>query len=513
MLTTTYPSSIGTVTRHYDEAGREYDLVDWASNTTTFVHDPDGNLTSQTTPNNITSTYTFDADDQTSAVGHVNTSTSSTLGAWSYTRYADGQLNSVTSTGIGTNRTWAYDALTRINTVSGRTYANTYDTAGNLHQQDSNTANSQTFDNANQLSTQVTGTTTTNFTYNNEGDRTQAAITGGATTNYSYDQANRYTGTSGNSSYTYNGDGLRMVRTVLTVTSYQAWDLTGPLPLLLVDGSTDFIYGPDGLPLEQIATATKWLYHDEAGSTRLITDGTGTSKGNYSYNTWGAIASHGGTSDTNLQYDGQYTDANGYQYLRNRYYDTSTGQFVTRDSLEAETRSVYGYVGNDPLNQADPAGLSTCGKPKNPLDFVGSLIDCGSKAAPDCFAWQQGCQSLVSTATSGKVCSRRFDAGCSEPIAEAQFEVCPAYGCVKETFDGVHWRFHYGLGMAFGLGEGLSLDQSSCAPHDELFGMLPPFGPTFDTNRPDGGNWSSPGLSLSYVPEVILGFGAVHWYR
>lgn len=54
----------------------------------------------------------------------------------------------------------------------------------------------------------------------------------------------------------------------------------------------------------------------------------------------------------------QYTDAEtGFQYLRARYYDPATGQFLTRDPIEAQTREAYGYVGGNPLNETDPTGL------------------------------------------------------------------------------------------------------------------------------------------------------------
>ena len=50
----------------------------------------------------------------------------------------------------------------------------------------------------------------------------------------------------------------------------------------------------------------------------------------------------------------------GFVYLRARYYDPATGQFLTRDTLEAVTRSAYGYVGGNPLNGSDPSGLVPC---------------------------------------------------------------------------------------------------------------------------------------------------------
>jgi hypothetical protein len=45
-------------------------------------------------------------------------------------------------------------------------------------------------------------------------------------------------------------------------------------------------------------------------------------------------------------------------YLRARYYDPGTGQFISRDPIEALTREPYGYTGGNPLNRTDPEGLN-----------------------------------------------------------------------------------------------------------------------------------------------------------
>ncbi len=39
------------------------------------------------------------------------------------------------------------------------------------------------------------------------------------------------------------------------------------------------------------------------------------------------------------------------------FYDPTTSQFLSRDPLEALTRSPYGYVDGNPLDATDPAGL------------------------------------------------------------------------------------------------------------------------------------------------------------
>ncbi len=59
-----------------------------------------------------------------------------------------------------------------------------------------------------------------------------------------------------------------------------------------------------------------------------------------------------------LGFTGEYTDAEtGFVYLRARHYDPATGQFLTRDPLEALTRSPYGYVEGNPVNLTDPSGV------------------------------------------------------------------------------------------------------------------------------------------------------------
>jgi len=48
--------------------------------------------------------------------------------------------------------------------------------------------------------------------------------------------------------------------------------------------------------------------------------------------------------------------------MRARYYDPSTGRFISKDPVEGilinpQTQNPYAYAGNDPINRADPSGL------------------------------------------------------------------------------------------------------------------------------------------------------------
>jgi RHS repeat-associated protein len=183
--------------------------------------------------------------------------------------------------------------------------------------------------------------------------------------------------------YTYNGDGLRTSKTspTGTVTTY-TWDQSGALPYLIAettDGNTTrYVYGPGGLPIEdqQPDASFRYYHHDQLGSTRLITDASGTNIGTATYNPYGKRSSKTGAT-TPLGYGGQYTDAEtGYQYLRARYYDPGTGQFTTADPIRAITRAPYDLAADSPLDSVDPTGLWGW----NPIDdAVQAWNDTGGK--------------------------------------------------------------------------------------------------------------------------------------
>jgi RHS repeat-associated protein len=105
-----------------------------------------------------------------------------------------------------------------------------------------------------------------------------------------------------------------------------------------------------------------FLHQDQVGSTRLLTDSTGAVAGTYSYDAYGNTTAHTGTASTPLEWQGQYLDSeSGLYYLRARYYDPTTAQFITRDPLDQITGQPYGYAQDDPLNGGDPSGLSAIG--------------------------------------------------------------------------------------------------------------------------------------------------------
>jgi RHS repeat-associated protein len=177
-------------------------------------------------------------------------------------------------------------------------------------------------------------------------------------------------GAGATATFTYDGDGLRATRTGAGGAQEFTWDVSHALPLLLTDGSTSYLYDDLGLPLEQVDSSGAVLYyqHDQLGSTRLLTNAAGAVAATFAYDAYGNLARKTGTADTPLRWAGQYQDADtGLYYLRARYYDPATGQFLTRDPIASITQEPYAYVGGNPLNIADLTGLG-CGW--NPVCYV-----------------------------------------------------------------------------------------------------------------------------------------------
>lgn len=285
-----------------------------------------------------------------------------TLASLLYTRDNIGQLTKTVSKGLPGAETTetGYDANERLNKASSTIYE--YDAANNPTKLGGVT---NTF-NADDQITEATGF---KYSYDELGERTKTTPTTGVATTYGYDQAGnlgsveRPKETKGaaeiKDTYAYNGDGLRVSQTIGRTTSYFAWDTNETIPLILNDGTNNYIDGPGGLPIEQISSEkAQYLHYDQAGSTRLITSSTGAVEGAFTYTPYGSVEGHTGTATTPLGYDGQYTSSDtGLIYLRARVYDPATAQFMSVDPMLSATGAPYVYAGDNPLNSGDPTGL------------------------------------------------------------------------------------------------------------------------------------------------------------
>ena len=224
----------------------------------------------------------------------------------------------------------------------------------------------------------------TAYTYDANGNRASVVPPSGPSQTLTYDQADRlgsFAEGSSTANYVYNADGLRMSKTVGATTTKYLWDLTSSPSQLLQDGTTAYVDGPGGSPLEQVSgSSVLWLHHDQLGSTRLVTSSAGAVLATYDYSAYGELTASTGSVDVPLKYAGQYLDAeSGLYYFHARYYDPSTGQFLSLDPQVEQTRSPYAYGSGNPLNAPDVTGLGSCPNGvaipftdlclDNPLDF------------------------------------------------------------------------------------------------------------------------------------------------
>ena len=102
--------------------------------------------------------------------------------------------------------------------------------------------------------------------------------------------------------------------------------------------------------------SSTYLFSDPEG-VRITLNSSGAITSGASYNPYGQLTAGGVSSVTPFGYAGGYTDPTGLIYLVSRYYDPSTGQFISVDPLVGITGQPYEYVNGDPLNFIDPLGL------------------------------------------------------------------------------------------------------------------------------------------------------------
>ena len=118
--------------------------------------------------------------------------------------------------------------------------------------------------------------------------------------------------------------------------------MTEELPLILDEGRNSYIYGPDGVPIEQISSGgtVSYLHHDQAGHNTPNDRHKGDRHRQMHLRLVRNRNRAKGRATTPLGYDGQYTSSDtGLIDMRARVYDPTTAQFLSVDPLEAITRA------------------------------------------------------------------------------------------------------------------------------------------------------------------------------
>jgi len=194
------------------------------------------------------------------------------------------------------------------------------------------------------------------YTYDAAG-RTVGINAPGGTTTLTYDYESRVTAISGpgiNETHTYNGLDTRVgtvqggvSRTFVRDGSY----VTDPV---LRDGQATYTPGVS----ERRGGVSTWS-HSGLKNADAQTTSVGAIAATRVYDAFGAELSATGTWKGPFGYAGGFgyqEDSSGLKLLGHRYYDPTTGRFLSRDPIK-DGRNWYVYADSDPVRLSDPTGL------------------------------------------------------------------------------------------------------------------------------------------------------------
>jgi RHS repeat-associated protein len=203
------------------------------------------------------------------------------------------------------------------------------------------------------------------FVYDSRGAVTEAAQ-GAARTQFVYDVAGRLTKLlrdgSTVASYAYDPLGRRVTKTVDGGTTAFRWNGFGLLGESGPNGDTAYLFEWSGLlPLSRASGGkVEHFVTDRRGTVTAMLDESAALTGTFSFDAFGALRGpiRNGTPPP-FRLRGQYFDSeSGLHYNFQRYYQPSTGRFLTRDPLGiAMGLNPYRY-GPNTFTWTDPFGLS-----------------------------------------------------------------------------------------------------------------------------------------------------------
>ncbi|HUO36037.1 MAG TPA: RHS repeat-associated core domain-containing protein, partial [Candidatus Acidoferrum sp.] len=340
-----------------------------------FSYDALGRRTQLTRPNNVTTSYSYNSLSRLVSVLHQLSG--STIDGAVYTLDPAGNRTAKQDDLAGVTSSYTYDKiyeLTQVMQGANTTENYSYDPVGNrlsslsLSPYNYNTSN------------ELTSTPSASYAYDNNGNTTSKTTSSGTTT-YAWDYENRMTsatlpGTGGTVQFKYDPFGRRIEKISPTTTSIFAYD--GPNLIETVNSTggavARYTQGPGiDQPLAmQRGSTTSFYEADALGSITSLSNTVGSLAQTYTFDSFGNTTNSSGSLTNFFRYTGREFDTEtGLYYNRARYFDPTTGHFLSEDPLgfAANTVNFYEYGYNNPMKFVDPTGMQQTipGTPSGPV--------------------------------------------------------------------------------------------------------------------------------------------------
>lgn len=211
------------------------------------------------------------------------------------------------------------------------------------------------------------------YAYDDNGNLLSKTVNDTAVTTYRWNDQNRLVEVelpNGDSiSFVYDTAGIQVSRTLNGETTTFIIDSNRPYAQVIesLDDQTLLEFKTFGIDLisQSDENGTIYFHTDGLGSTRAITDANGEVQDRFNYNAFGELLTTENNSDVDNLFTGEQYDAElGLQYLRQRYYDPSTGRFISQDAFEGFlddpiTQNRFLYANANPVTYTDPSGFAS----------------------------------------------------------------------------------------------------------------------------------------------------------
>jgi RHS repeat-associated protein len=383
----------------YDDSGA-LTSASGSAGTSAFTYTPDGQMASRADTvggSTYTTGYGYDSAGRLSTIADPLTGTTDTYG------YTPDSLNYTITYGAGGDvRAFAYNTAHELasdtltsgpTTVASIAYG--YDANGNETAKTTTgftgaAANTYAYDQAGRLKSWNNGTTVTGYSYDQDGNRTQAGanvftydardqLTSDGVTSYAYTAR----GTLQSSTSTANGsvattaDAYGQIQTDaadaytydalgrLAAVGANTLSYSGTGNTLSNDGYTTYARDPSGALISDLQPGltgrVDWTdqHTDVVG---YFAPGASNLTGSVAYDPLGQVLSKTG-HQTSLGYQSEYTRATtGKVNMAARWYNPATGQFTSKDAQsnspvpDSANANPFAYANGNPLTATDPSG-------------------------------------------------------------------------------------------------------------------------------------------------------------